>query len=396
MGNDAGISPDNLDIGHCPTYLQGCLMESIPSSNGISMVIPTYNSSRFLSRLLVTVEKYGRAVDNVEVLIVDDSFPEEAEATKTLCAQYGARYLWCNGNIARKRNFGIEHASHRVVFFTDSDCELAPSTLLEHLKLQNTSEEIGAMYGVVEFSGKMNWVWSIVERTGFLGAYSFARRMPYAPWGGTGNLSVKRHVLQEIEGFDETFLRTRGGEDVDLGLRINKAGYKIACNPDAVVYHTRETWNTLGRMLRRVFEYGRAHYHLLVKHADQVGYEYPRLAVVFFLVGFLLIFRAAITRHWLPLVGCVIYLLSVMAAQAVMVLLAGKQSLKTILKEMVVHGLDLTFEWGILYESLRHLDPRVFWAKMIYAEKQLVHERERKIIQCWSIVIGFLVLLLLV
>jgi GT2 family glycosyltransferase len=372
-------------------------VESNPASNGISMVIPTYNSSRFLSKLLVTVEKNGRAVNDVEVLVVDDSFPGEAEATKTLCAQHGARYLWCEGNVARKRNFGIEHASHQVVFFTDSDCELAPSTLAEHLKLHNTGKGIGAMYGLVEFSGETNWVWSVVERTGFLGAYSFARRMQYAPWGGAGNLSVKRHVLQEIGGFDETFLRAPGGEDVDLGLRINEASYKIACNPDAVVYHTRETWNTLWRMLRRVFGYGRAHYHLLVKHSDHVGYEYPRLAVVFFFLALLLIFKAVITQHWLPLVGGMVFVLTVLVAQATMLLLSSKHglSLRAITTEMVAHGLDLTFEWGIIYESLRHLDTRGFWAKMIYAEKQLVHERERKIIQCWSLVIGFLVLLFL-
>ena len=374
-------------------------MESKVSSRGISAVIPNYNSSRFLSKLLPTFEEYSRDVDNVEILIVDHSFPEEAEATKQLCEEYGARYLWCKGNLSQKRNFGINHASYEVVFFTDSDCQLSPSTLTEHMQLHDTSDEIGAMYGVVEFVGETNWMWSVVERTAFLGAFSFAKKMPYAPWGGTGNLSVKRHVLQEIEGFDEAFLRAvghaLGGEDVDLGLRINKAGYKIACNPNAIVYHTRETWSTFRRMVRRAFGYGRAHYHLLVKHADQVGYEYPRLAAVFLLVGLLLIFKAAMTLHWVPLVESLIYVLSVMTVQATMVLLISKRSLKTIFTEMVAHGLDLTFEWGILYESLRNLDPRGFWAKMIYAEKQLVHERERKIIQCWSVVIGFLVLLLL-
>ena len=77
-----------------------------------------------------------------------------------------------------------------------------------------------------------------------------------------------------------------------------------------------------------------------------------------------------------------------------MVLLEKKHSLKTIPREIVAHGLDLAFEWGILFESLRHLDARGLRAKIVYAEKQLVYERERKIIQCWSIVVGFLTLAL--
>lgn len=369
-------------------------MESTLPPRNLSIVIPNHNSSRFLSRLLLTFEKYNQRLEGVEILVIDDSFDEEAEATKTLCQKYGVHYLWCEGNVAHKRNFGIHHASHQVIFFTDSDCELDPTTLAEHLKLYDTDNQVGAMYGVVEFSGDANWVWAAVERSGFLGAYSFARRMQYAPWGGTGNLSVKCRVLHEIGGFDETFLRAPGGEDVDLGLRINKAGYKILCNPNATIYHTRDTWTNLWRMMRRVFGYGRAHYHLLVKHNDQVGYEYPRLAVVFFLVGLLLTVKAVLIQHWIPLLLVLIYVLCVMATQATMVLLANKRSLKTILTEMIGHWLDLVFEWGIFYESLSHLDSRVFWAKMIYAEKQLVYERERKIIQSWSMVFGFLLLLL--
>ncbi len=368
------------------------------STIGISAVIPNYNSSRHLAHLLETFQKYGTAVDHLELLIVDHSSPEETKATQFLCEKYGARYLRCDGNLAEKRNFGIEHASYEVVFFTDSDCLLTPTTLSEHMQLHYTDNGIGAMCGVVEFVGETNWMWSVVERTGFLGAFSFAKKMPYAPWAGTGNLSVKRQVLQEINGFDGAFLRSvghaLGGEDVDLGLRINKAGYKIACNPNATIYHSKETWSTFRRMLRRGFSYGRSHYHMLVKHADQVGFEYPRLAAIFFLVALFTVIRAIITPHWFRLIEFPVFFLSVLAAQAVMVLLLSKRNLKTIFTEISAHVLDLVFEWGIIYESIRKRDTRGFWAKMIYAEKQLVNERERKIIQCWSLIIGFLILLL--
>lgn len=370
-------------------------MEEISHPRGISVVIPTYNSAQFLARLLASIEQHRPPADSLEVLVVDDSAPEQAVVTQALCEKHGARYLWCQGNVSRKRNCGVEQASHPVVFFTDSDCEVAAGTLAEHLKLHNTGPEIGAMLGVVEFSGEANWVWSVVERTGFLGAYSWARRMRYAPWGGAGNLSVKIPVFRQTGGFDETFLRAPGGEDVDLGLRINHAGYKILCSPDAVVFHTRETWNTLRRMSRRVFGYGRAQYHLIRKHVDQAGVEYPGLAVVFFCVGLVSVARAAIGWHWLPLAGFVAFVLACMATQAFLVLRADSKPMSAFCREMLAHGLDLTYEFGVLYESLGHHDVRVFWTKIVFSERQLLFERQRKIIQAWSLVAGFLLLLLL-
>jgi glycosyltransferase involved in cell wall biosynthesis len=372
-------------------------MKGAVSSQGISVIVPSYNCSRFLSRLLVSIDEHRPSDINVEVLVIDDSLPKEAEITKALCDQHRVNYLRCEGNVSRKRNFGIERASHEVVLFTDSDCEIASGSIAEHVKSYQTDRSIDAVCGVVEFTGETNWVWSVVERSSFLGAFSFAKRMPNVPWAVTANLSVKKAVLEQIGGFDEGFLQAPGGEDVDLGLRLNKAGHKIVSNPHSVIYHTRDTWNTVGRMLKRVIGYGRAHYRLLVKHADQVGYEYPRLAVVLFLVGLMLTAQSVLTLDPLPILKYMVFALLMMAMQAVLVLSSSQSTMKplVILKEMAAHGMDLAFEWAVVSESLRHWDTRGFWAKMIYAEKQLVHERERKIIQSWSVVIGLAILLLL-
>ena len=371
------------------------LMENLQNTNGLTIVTANYNSSKFLKKLLESIQCNGESGYPLEVLIVDDSSPVEAETAQDLCYKYGARYLWCQGNVARKRNFGVENASYPIILFTDSDCELSPAAIHEHLKLESTGPEIGAMLGLVEFTGPVNWIWHVVERTGLVGAYSFARRMPYAPWGITANLSVKRTVFQKIGGFDESFLKAPGGEDVDLGLRINDAGYKIVSNPDALIFHTRDTWNTARKMLRRAFAYGRAHYHVIIKHLNRTGYEYPRFASVFFLISLLLIVRAAITLQWQSLAGCIIFPLAVLLGQAIFVLRSERLGVKELPREIAAHILDLVFECGLIFESLLHLDMRGFWTKMIYAERQLINERPHKIIQSWSLIVGFLVLLIL-
>ena len=374
-------------------------MASSTSSLGITLVIPTFNNSRYLSKLLLSYKKYYRsenkAEDGIELLIIDDSNPRETALIQSLCSQYNIHYLRCDGNVSKKRNFGAEHASYEIILFTDSDCELTSTSINEHLRLYKTNPEINALCGVVEFSGESSWVWSVVQRTGFLGCFSFAKIMPNVQWGVTANISVKKNVLQEISGFDETFLKAPGGEDVDFGLRLNKAGYKIISCPNSVIYHTKNTWNTLDRMVKRGFSYGRAHYHIIVKHTDKVGHEYPRLAVVFLWVFLLIILKVIITENWIHLIEIPIYFLSVLTTEAILVLGKEKCSLKSIIKEETAYILDLSFEFELVFKSLSKHDTRGFWAKMIYSEKQLVYERNRKIIQCWSLVIGFLILILI-
>jgi GT2 family glycosyltransferase len=50
-------------------------------------------------------------------------------------------------------------------------------------------------------------------------------------------MSFRTEALKAVGGFDPKF-RTNA-EDIDLGLRLNEAGYKLKYVPDAKVYHQR-------------------------------------------------------------------------------------------------------------------------------------------------------------
>ena len=371
------------------------MIDNSEEANGLTIVTPNFNSSGFLEKLLLSIAKNRDDSIPLEVLIIDDSDPVEAERTRVLCQKYNARYLWCQGNVSRKRNYGVENAKHDIILFTDSDCEISANTIPEHSKLSSTGDGIGAMLGLVEFSGPINWVWRIVERTGLIGSFAFAKRMPFAPWGITANLSVKRRVFQEVGGFDETFLEAPGGEDVDIGLRINDTGYKIITNTQALIYHTRLTWNRLGKMFRRSFAYGRAHYHVIKKHKNRSDYEFPRLVSTFLIVGLALLLRLVISFSWYTLAGFLIYPLVVLIFQFILSKRALELTLKEFPRQMAAYVLDLAFETGLIAESFRHYDLSGLWIKIIYSDVQLIKERPQKIIQTWSLLLGLVALLIL-
>ncbi len=76
--------------------------------------------------------------------------------------------------------------------------------------------------------------------------------------------------MEKVGKFDTTlpFGLGAGGEDTELGVRINEAGYKIKMNPNAIVFHTRETWSRLGALFKKAFRWGRADFHILKKHLN--------------------------------------------------------------------------------------------------------------------------------
>jgi hypothetical protein len=51
------------------------------------------------------------------------------------------------------------------------------------------------------------------------------------------NFSIRKDVLEELGGFDPQF--RAAGDDVDLCWRLQEAGYRIAFNPAAMVWHHR-------------------------------------------------------------------------------------------------------------------------------------------------------------
>lgn len=364
---------------------------------GISVIVPNYNSSRYLVRLLESFDRAEKPELPLEMLVVDDSAPTEAQAAQALCATHGASLLHYAGRVGAKRNFGSRAARYGLLLFVDSDCELTPGLLREHAKLLAEPSDVGAMLGPVEFPGRDSFMWRAVERSQFLGPYRFAYRMPYAPWGGAGNLSVKQNAYEAVGGFDDSgFLQVPGGEDVDLGLRLNDAGFRIRCNPEAIMHHTRETWQDSRKMRRRAFGYGRAHAHLLMKHAQRTGMEFPRPVVLWLSLAILSLVAAVSAGAWSPLAWAPLFAIVFLMVQALL-FIGYNRSPHTPLSlahELAGQWLNQVYEFGIVYESLRQRRVAQITRKMIYAQGQLIHERDAKIIQTWSELTGVLALVL--
>jgi len=89
----------------------------------------------------------------------------------------------------------------------------------------------------------------------------------FNPFFATANVAFRREALQATGGFDP---KCETGEDVDLSIRISRAGWELWYEPEATVNH--QDPHTFRQLLRQWFGYGLGHGYVFKKHVSR-----PRL-----------------------------------------------------------------------------------------------------------------------
>jgi glycosyltransferase involved in cell wall biosynthesis len=267
-----------------------------------SIVVATKSRVKLLTELIESIDvarkNYG---GDTEVLIVDDSNPEESAAVQKVCEAYDCRYIFHENSVAAKRNYGVAQAKNDVILFLDSDC-ICTEHILERYAEKYTDEKIAAVAGPLEFVGEDTWFWKAIEATPFLTCFYLPRFIPKVEWGVTANFSVRRQAFLEVDGFDETFKRP-AGEDVDLGMKIYEKGYEINAAAEALVYHSKKTWIPVKAMFRRLNFYGTADCDLIRKHPDRGEVVLPKRSMLYIVYALVLLLAAIATQKWWVLAG---------------------------------------------------------------------------------------------
>lgn len=367
-------------------------------AGSFSIVVPTHNRSALVASLLQTLSiARARFQGIVEIFVIDSSEGDEASAIHGLCIKHNACYLRCTNNVCKKRNVGIREAGGEHVLFTDSDCEVPPDILTQHAQTyESAGDDIGGVLGATTITGDLTPIWRTLKLdSSFTAAFSFARWLKYAPWGTCTNISFRREVLLQVGGFDESWPLMVYGEDVDLGLRVNEAGFRIRCNPQAIVKHNSITISSLRQVLRKKYMSGRADYYLGQKHPARLSPEFPGWSGMTLLLLSVLLLKGLIVHSILPMLGGVIWLLVSVLCQAILTARASRTGWPSILRHATVILFEAIFELGRLTESFRHGEVKRLWTKFVYVERQLVGERDKRIRQMWACVFAFLCLLAL-
>jgi GT2 family glycosyltransferase len=366
----------------------------------ISVIVPTHGRVKLLRKLLISLQ---RASSNcnvpIEIIVVDSSPVDQQSQIKQLCQDFGGRYLSGPQNVRRKRNMGIRESTGEIVLFVDSDCEVSENIFIEHLKLYNEKDTAGVL-GVTEFVGEENVTWKIVERTKFLDAFLFAKTLgnylDSAPWGTCTNLSFRKEVLEQIGGFDTDFPFRLGGDDTEFGIRVNKAGYKIKMNPDAVVYHTRETWSSFLAVTKRVFRWGRVDYHVYYKkHKDKIAFTFPKPITIFYFMLICGFIETIMNNLLLGLSLPFAWLLLFLFLNSLFKIISLRDSLKSLFLELPAQFLHFLFDFGNVLESIKNKNLAAFFKCPLDNPRQIIVLWGERVREAWSVIVSTLSILLI-
>ncbi|MEK6320323.1 MAG: glycosyltransferase [Acidobacteriota bacterium] len=184
------------------------------TSPQVSIVIPTYNSSRYLVNALDSV--LAQTVSDFEVLVVDDGSTDD---TEFVMRNYEPRVRYIrqqNAGVAVARNNGISESRGRYVAFLDADDVWLPFKLERQLETLNLNSANGACYSAfsVVTSELQPVELNQSQRSGSL----LESLLTGGNVVGTPSTVIcERELLSEVGGFDPTLSY---GADWDLWLRL--------------------------------------------------------------------------------------------------------------------------------------------------------------------------------
>ena len=237
-----------------------------------TVVVPTRDRPQALGACLDGLQRLD--YPNLDIVVVDNaSRPAAARAITHICqAQPGVRCLREERvGVSNARNAGLAAAKGELVAFVDDDAEPDPNWLTELARGFETEEEIACVTGLVlpRELDTLPQVW--FEDLSRLGK-GFASQLydlrqhrppdslfPYSVGaiGAGANFAFKTRVLRHLGGFDPelgTGSPARGGEDLEMWFRLMKRGYRIAYQPDGIVYHTHQ--RDYPSLKKKAFDYG--------------------------------------------------------------------------------------------------------------------------------------------
>jgi len=208
----------------------------------ISIVVPTLDRPRHLAATLAGLEAACVGLDAEVLVVADASEPDPSRvAAEVSRRNLDARCIAApRRGASAARNIGWRSAHSPLILFLDDDLVASAELVAAHLAAHRREpvETIGVLGHVrwaprLKVTPLMRWVEHGIQfdYPGIKGST--------AGWGRfyTTNVSVKRSVLEQVDGFDEERFPFMY-EDLDLGYRLHqKLGFVLLYERRAVGDH---------------------------------------------------------------------------------------------------------------------------------------------------------------
>ena len=208
----------------------------------VSVVIPTFNSERYIGKCLQSVR--NQTYDNIEIIVVDKSSEDK---TVEIAKKYQAKIFHFEYVVDKttqiQRNIGISKAEGEYLFSMDSDFELTPKVVEESLEVISSDEKIGGVIIPKRSVGKSYWVnVRDFERSFYAGTEVESARF------------FRMDLVRKVGGYDGAVTCF---EESTLPQKIEKFGHKVKARISSHLLHPEEDFSLI-RWLKKKYWYGKS------------------------------------------------------------------------------------------------------------------------------------------
>lgn len=236
----------------------------------LSVVLISWNQLPQLKVLLNQLLHQDFPRDRYEIIVVDDGSTDGTQEWLSAVDSAGLRKVLLSVNIGRSRarNRGLSICQNDIIVMIDGDHSVQRTFLAIHAARHANSRCVIA--GTSKF----------VDHKDYRALHHYlnnggGEKLPVGTklpgrYFRSGNCSLPRFLLNEIGLFDER-ISAWGGEDLELGKRIEKSGVPIYSEPRALAIHHH--LRPLPDLLQQLYAYGKNAVPLLVERHPELFME---------------------------------------------------------------------------------------------------------------------------
>ena len=196
----------------------------------VSIIIPMHNATDYIEKCLSGISRQSKK--NIEIILVDDGSTDD---TVQKAEKYGFRIVMLKngGNPSKARNFGSKKASGNIFIFVDSDIVLKPDSI-ERIVSKFSRRGVISVSGVYTKETPAAGFFSQLQN--LILCYRLSKLPEIVTFTNSAFCAIKRDAFETIHGYNEGMSYF---EDVEIGNRLTRNGYKLRIDSSLSVTHLK-------------------------------------------------------------------------------------------------------------------------------------------------------------
>ncbi len=225
--------------------MQGTERTSLPgkgtlpmSEASISVIVPVHDGGQAFCNCLLALTTTEPAPG--EIIVVTDG---DTDHSRAIAETFGVRVLNTSTRVgpAQARNLGACAAQGDILFFLDADVLVPPDIIAQVRVLFGQEPDLTAVFGSYDDEPAEGNFVSQYKNLFHHYVHQTSRQEASTFWAGCG--AIYRNAFLSVGGFDANYDRP-AIEDIELGYRLTRAGYRIRLGKTLQVKHLKR-WTAL-------------------------------------------------------------------------------------------------------------------------------------------------------